>query len=98
LGRAILAPDQANIREILEDGRSGVLFEHDNDAAFAAALARLVDDADLRATLGGGARARIEEGGFLWARNAERVLAAGARLAAARGGLPREPAAESARK
>jgi glycosyltransferase involved in cell wall biosynthesis len=77
-GRAIVAPDAPNIREILEHGRTALLF--DPDAAFDspsgmwAAIQRLAGDAALRARLGAAARAELELRDFTWAGNARRVV------------------------
>ena len=83
-GVAVIAPDQPNIREVVEDGRSALLFREDDDASFAAQLDRLAGDAELRARLGDGARARIDEAGFTWSRNAERVVDIASELLGAR--------------
>lgn len=75
LGKAILAPDQPNIREVLTDGADALLFDPGAETGFADALARLCDDADLRAALGAGARRTIAEKGLTWETNARRVEA-----------------------
>src|SRR5258708_901759 len=41
LGKAIVAPDQANIREVLEPGVSGLLFDPARASSMTAAIARL---------------------------------------------------------
>ncbi len=74
-GRAIVAPDQPNIREILDHERSALLFDPDQAGAMWAAIMRLAGDADLRARLGAEARADIIRRGYTWAGNARRVLA-----------------------
>lgn len=73
LARAIVAPDTANIREILTDGENALLFAPDQRGAMEAALLRLCEDAPLRARLGAAARARIDSARLTWAHNAERV-------------------------
>lgn len=83
LGRAIVAPDMPNIREILADGRNALLFDPARDGAMEDALARLCADPALRGRLGAAAHATIAADGLTWARNAERVAAIGAALAAA---------------
>jgi glycosyltransferase involved in cell wall biosynthesis len=77
--KAIVAPDQPNIREVLEDNVSAILFDPARPATLVDALGRLARDAALRAELGAGARRAIDERGFTWRHNAERVLALGAR-------------------
>ncbi|GJL90479.1 glycosyltransferase family 4 protein [Hyphococcus sp.] len=71
-GKAIIAPDQPNIREVLTDGADALLCASDN---FEAALARLIDDASLRARLGAAARETLAARDYTWAGNAKRVEA-----------------------
>lgn len=75
LGLPIIAPDSPNIREILDDGKNAVLFRDGDDESFVASLARVCDDASLRARLSQSARDTIEIRGLTWRRNAERVQA-----------------------
>jgi len=84
-GRAIVAPDQPNLREILEHERTALLFDPADDRAMAAAILRLAGDAELRARLGQAARAEVMARDLTWAGNARRVAA----LAAAIPGRPR---------
>jgi glycosyltransferase involved in cell wall biosynthesis len=74
-GRAILAPDQPNLREVLEDGRTALLFPTDDPAALGAALLRLAADPALRRRLGMAARAEVLRRDMTWAGNARRVTA-----------------------
>jgi glycosyltransferase involved in cell wall biosynthesis len=74
-GKAIVAPDQANIREILAAGDSALLFDCDSPDAMTSAVLRLTNDAGLRTRLGSAARALIASRGYTWRRNAERVAA-----------------------
>lgn len=74
-GRAIVAPDQPNIREILEDGRTALLFDPGEPQAMWAAAARLLADADLRQRLGQAARAELEARDYTWRGNAKRITA-----------------------
>lgn len=71
--RAIVAPDQENIREILESGANALLFVPDREEALYAALDALVCDAALRARLGGAARALILKRDLTWSGAAARV-------------------------
>ncbi len=73
LGKAIVAPDQANIREVLEPDVSGLLFDPERAGSMTAAIARLARDETLRARLGEGARRSIDERGYTWKENARRV-------------------------
>lgn len=76
LGRAILAPDRPNIREILTHDRNAWLVVPEG---LLAGLDRLADDPALRARLGAAARATVFERDLTWDANARRVetLAAG---------------------
>jgi glycosyltransferase involved in cell wall biosynthesis len=78
-GKAIVAPDQWNIREILMSGTSALLFQPDSPRAMADGIVQLVRDAPLRQKLGREAQALITRRGYTWRANAERV----SRLAAA---------------
>jgi glycosyltransferase involved in cell wall biosynthesis len=75
LGCAIVAPDTANIREILVQGESALLFAPGDGPAFRAALKRLIDDPLLRKRLGASARATIDTRDLTWDANARRVEA-----------------------
>ena len=72
-GRPIVAPDQPNIREILTDGETALLFDPADDGAMWTCVRRLIDDAALRARLGQAARAELERRDYTWAGNARRV-------------------------
>ena len=73
LGKAIVAPAQPNIMEILSDGSNAVLFDPARPSGLAAAIQRLCDDARLRAAVGEGARNTIAERRLTWHANAERA-------------------------
>lgn len=75
LGRAIVAPDQPNIREILTDGSDALLFKAGDAEGFKSALLRLCGDDALRAKLGTGARATLVRRRFTWRDNAARIAA-----------------------
>lgn len=74
-GCAIVAPDQPNIREVLADGRTALLFAPGDAVALWAAVTRLAGDPPLRARLGAAARAEAIARDFTWAGNARRVAA-----------------------
>jgi len=74
-GRAIVAPDQPNIREVLEDGRTALLFDPAEPASLWGAIARLAHDPGLRQRLGNAARAELERRDYTWAGNARRIAA-----------------------
>jgi glycosyltransferase involved in cell wall biosynthesis len=75
LGRAIVAPDTENIREILSHDQNALLFDPAGEDALEAALFRLCGDPALRARLADAARRTIAEKSLTWSHNAERVLA-----------------------
>jgi len=74
-GRAIIAPDQPNLREVLEHGRTALLFDPAAPGALWEAIGRLAADGALRARLGEAARAEVLARGLTWAGNARRVAA-----------------------
>jgi len=80
-GKAIVAPDQANIREILVSGISGMLFSPDDTQGMGKAIVNLALDGALRERLGVAARAEIAARGLTWQNNAARVSAIGATAA-----------------
>jgi glycosyltransferase involved in cell wall biosynthesis len=85
LAKPIIAPDQPNIREILTDRVSALLFEPGNDAALAQAIVQLASDPPLRARLGLAARQQITDNGLSWREHANRVSDL---VFASRGGRP----------
>ena len=74
--RAIVAPDQENLRELLEPERNALLVAPGDGQALAAALGRLAQDPALRERLGRAARASVIERDLTWRGNARRVVAA----------------------
>lgn len=81
LGRAIVAPAQPNIREILTDGKDAVLFQPDHPVAFRKALEILCKDEKLRHRLGAAARQTVQMRDLTWDGNARKVLAIARSLA-----------------
>lgn len=79
-GRAILAPDQANIRELLEHARTAILFDPAAPGSLEAGLDRLVGDAALRREIGRKAREEIERRDLTWDGHARRILMIAGRL------------------
>jgi glycosyltransferase involved in cell wall biosynthesis len=84
MGKAVVAPDTPNIREILQHDQNALLFTDSTPGALQAALARVCQDTTLRQRLAVEARATIGRLGLTWRANAERAVALGTRLAAAR--------------
>jgi glycosyltransferase involved in cell wall biosynthesis len=58
MGRAVIAPDLPNIRDLVGDGREALLFKPGDPSSLAACLARMADPL-LRASLGSRGRQRI---------------------------------------
>ena len=85
-GRAIVAPAQPNIMEILTDGDDGVLFDPQEPGALARAIDRLCRDPALRARLGDAARRTIRARRMTWRDNAARVVALASALQSSGGG------------
>lgn len=73
LARAVVAPNQPNIAEVLTDGENALLFTPGDQASFRAAIGRLCTDADLRARLGANALRTVQTRPFTWAGNAARI-------------------------
>ncbi len=71
-GCAIVAPDQPNIREVLTNEGTALLFA---PGAMWQAVQRLVQDPELRRRLGAASRAELEVRDYTWAGNARRVVA-----------------------
>jgi glycosyltransferase involved in cell wall biosynthesis len=74
LGRAIVAPDKPNIREILDHEHNALLFPAGDRAAMSLAIERLCQDPVLRARLGRAARATIAARDLTWTANARRIV------------------------
>jgi glycosyltransferase involved in cell wall biosynthesis len=73
VGRAIIAPDRPNIREILKNEVSALLFEPSDEATLHHAIERLVESADLRFNLELGAAAVLRERNVSWESNARKI-------------------------
>lgn len=71
--KPIVAPDQPNIREVLEHDRTALLFDPAAPGAMWGALARLAGAPRLRHRLGAAARAEIFARDLTWEGNARRV-------------------------
>jgi glycosyltransferase involved in cell wall biosynthesis len=79
-GRAIVAPDQPNIREILVHEETALLFDPEREDAMWAAVSRLIGDGALRARLGAAGRAELERRDYTWRGNARRITAMAAEI------------------
>jgi len=74
LGKAVVAPLQPNIAEVLTDDLNALLFDPTQAGALEQALDRLGADATLRERLGRGAHASIARLDLTWLGNARRVV------------------------
>ena len=73
MAKTVLAPDMANIRDLIAPGEDGVLFTAEEPSALATRLDELRRDAALRARLGQAARAKILAE-RTWRHNAQAVV------------------------
>jgi glycosyltransferase involved in cell wall biosynthesis len=73
LGKAIIAPDQANIREILVDRQSTLLCKSGDRRSLYAALNALASAPELRKSLGDNAKETIAARRLNWRENAMRI-------------------------
>lgn len=74
LRKAIVAPRQMNIEEILENEREALFFKPGDADSLAQAMIRLVTQPQLRDELGRAAGDAIGGRGYLWTVNAQRVV------------------------
>jgi glycosyltransferase involved in cell wall biosynthesis len=79
-GLAVIAPDQPNLREVLVEGETALLFEAGSAEGLARAFERLASDAGLRARIGASARQAVVDLELTWQGNARRVVEAVQRL------------------
>ena len=73
-GVAVLAPDQPNLRERIDDGRDGLLFTPDSLESLTAKLVELAGDPDRARELGDAGRRSLVENDWTWRGNAKRVI------------------------
>jgi glycosyltransferase involved in cell wall biosynthesis len=72
MGKCILAKDQPNIRELIENGYNGFLFQDQN--SMMSLLLELASDSKKRKEIGNNAHKTIIERDLLWTSNARRVV------------------------
>ena len=71
-GVPIVSSDLPAIKQILENGKNGVLYTHDDDAAFANALDRVLSDSSFSSKIAGQARKDVEH--YTWDNRAKRIV------------------------
>jgi glycosyltransferase involved in cell wall biosynthesis len=73
MGKAIVTPDVPPIREVIEDGQTGILFEKGNVVEAARAIEKLIENEQLRYELGERARLKVI-GSYTWDGNAAKIV------------------------
>lgn len=73
-GKAIVAPDTANIKELLVDEENALLFEEDNIDSLCQKIKLLVDDEALRSKVEQNAKQSIFDNQLTWDNNAKRIV------------------------
>lgn len=74
LGKAVIAPREPNLLEVLTDGDNALMFDEKIAGSFEAALTRLCADGSLRERLAAGARNSIHQQNLTWLGNAHKVV------------------------
>lgn len=74
LGKAIVAPRQENITEILVEEEEAKFFTKEDASSLARALCSLVRDKARAVRMGSNAKAAVTNRGYLWTANAQRVI------------------------
>jgi glycosyltransferase involved in cell wall biosynthesis len=74
LGKPVLAPDEPNIKEVLQHEVEALLFNSSEPMSFKRELIRLCTDQELREALGAGARRTLEARELFWDANARRIV------------------------
>lgn len=74
IGRAVVAPDKPNIREVVEDGETALIYTAGNPEELAERIQQLFLEPELRARLGAAAAKLVEKRNYSWLGNAERLV------------------------
>ena len=80
MGKAILAPDQPNHHEVLQQGVDCDMYDPAAPGSIELRLDALIADGPLRARLGRGSRQTLTDRAYVWEGNARRVATAAAEL------------------
>jgi glycosyltransferase involved in cell wall biosynthesis len=80
MGKAIIAPDQPNVRELIDNRRTGLLVKADDATALAEAIVSFATNAELRRSLGCRAADQVFKRGLTWDANAARIEALAGQL------------------
>jgi glycosyltransferase involved in cell wall biosynthesis len=73
-GKAIIAPDAPNIKELLTNNYNALLFNSDDSEALQLAIKSLCKDENLRNELGYNAALTIEQKSLTWQANASQIV------------------------
>ncbi|MEG3638256.1 glycosyltransferase family 4 protein [Magnetococcus sp. PR-3] len=71
-GRAIISSDFPILREVLADGKNGLLFEPDDGAGLAQAMTRVMEDTPMRQAMGEAALKEVAQ--YSWVKRVEKVI------------------------
>ncbi len=74
LGKAIIAPDKDNIKEVITDKKDALLFSVKAEDDFIEKLKKLCISIELREKLGNKAKQTIEDKGLYWLENAKKII------------------------
>lgn len=74
MGKAIVAPRQPNIMDLLEHGKNALLFQPEDGRDLACQIKILIEDAPMRHGLAHNALRTVEEKGLNWMANGRRVV------------------------
>lgn len=74
MGKAVVAPDLPNIRELIKNNHNGLLFPKDDKMALYRALEKLIINKELRSALGKNARQFVEKNKMSWHKNASQII------------------------
>ncbi len=74
MGKAVLVPDQPNLREVIVAGENGMFIPPDYPDGFARAVTELAMNPALQQKISCGAIETIQKGKYFWTENARRVL------------------------
>lgn len=91
LGKAIVAPRQPNIEEVLDHEHNALLFDPAESGSIERTLSRLCRDGQLRERIGAAAAATIAQRNLTWDGNAQRVIALATPLCTVPSGRPSSP-------
>jgi glycosyltransferase involved in cell wall biosynthesis len=74
MGKAVVVPDQPNLREVVREGENAMFIPPDDNSGLARAVTALATNPELRQKLSRGALETITRGKYYWTENARRVL------------------------